>query len=48
VAARRADLSVEEKINREGREAAKSRESWVKKNRIHSLLGALGVLAVQI
>jgi hypothetical protein len=26
----------------------KSRESWVKKNRIHSLLGALGVLAVQI
>ena len=26
----------------------KFRESWVKKNRIHSLLGALGVLAVQI
>jgi hypothetical protein len=26
----------------------KIRESWVFKNRIHSLLGALGVLAVQI
>jgi len=49
--------SIPEKLNRQGAKDAKGRVflleekfrvSWVEKNRIHSLLGVPGVLAVQI